>query len=107
PALEPSPDIIQELAHLPSVSLPEEPLFVNADPMRLEQVIINLVNNAARYTPRNGYIGVTATRENAEAVLRVRDDGVGIPAEVLPHVFDLFTQADRSLARSEGGLGSG
>ena len=106
-ALEASRDIIQERAHSLSVSVPEEPLFVDADPMRLEQVIINLVNNAARYTPPNGYIGVTATRENAEAVLRVRDDGVGIPAQVLPHVFDLFTQADRSLARSEGGLGIG
>jgi signal transduction histidine kinase/CheY-like chemotaxis protein len=106
-ALEASRGIIQERTHSLSVSLPDEPLFVDADPVRLEQVIINLVNNAARYTPPNGHIAVTATREAGEAVLHVRDDGIGIHASVLPHVFDLFTQGDRSLARSEGGLGIG
>jgi signal transduction histidine kinase/CheY-like chemotaxis protein len=106
-ALEASRGLIEERTHALSVSLPEKALFVDADPLRLEQVIINLVNNAARYTPPNGHIAVTASRENAEAVLRVRDDGVGIPGHVLPHVFDLFTQAERSLARSEGGLGIG
>jgi signal transduction histidine kinase/ActR/RegA family two-component response regulator len=106
-ALESSRGIIQERTHSLSVSLPEEPVFLDADPMRLEQVITNLVNNAARYTPQHGHIAVTVTRENTEAVLRVRDDGAGIPADMLPRVFDLFTQADRSLARSEGGLGIG
>jgi CheY-like chemotaxis protein len=96
-----------ERAHSLSVSLPEAPVLVDADPVRLEQVIINLVNNAAKYTPPNGHIAVTGGRENGEAVLRVRDNGVGIPDHVLPRVFDLFTQADRSLARSEGGLGIG
>jgi signal transduction histidine kinase/ActR/RegA family two-component response regulator len=106
-ALEASRSLIQEREHLLNVSLPEEPVFVDADPVRLEQVITNLVNNAARYTPPKGHINVTAGRENADAVLRVQDDGSGIPAHVLPRVFDLFTQADRSLARSEGGLGIG
>jgi signal transduction histidine kinase/CheY-like chemotaxis protein len=106
-ALEASRAVIQQRQHSLSVSLPEEPLFVDADPVRLEQVITNLVNNAARYTPPSGHIQVTVGREDADAILRVRDDGVGIPAHVLPHVFDLFKQADRSLARSEGGLGIG
>jgi len=106
-ALEASRGLIAERAHALSVSVPEDPLFVDADPMRLEQVITNLVNNAARYTPPNGHIVVSAARETTGAVLRVRDDGIGIPGHLLPHVFDLFTQADRSLARSEGGLGIG
>ena len=106
-SLETSRSLLEERAHSLSVSLPEAPVFVDADPLRFEQVITNLVNNAARYTPRNGHIRVTATRENADAVLRVQDDGIGIAADLLPRVFDLFTQADRSLVRSEGGLGIG
>jgi len=90
-----------------SVSLPNEPILVEADPIRLEQVITNLVNNAARYTPPSGHIEVAVSRQNSDAVFRVRDDGIGIPADILPRVFDLFTQADRSLARSAGGLGIG
>lgn len=80
---------------------------MDADPVRLEEVITNLVNNAARYTPPKGHIRVTAGREGASAVLRVRDDGVGIPGDLLPHVFDLFRQAERTSDRSEGGLGIG
>lgn len=106
-ALEQSQTLVQERAHSLSVALPQEPMFVDADPLRLEQVISNLVNNAARYTPPNGHIIVTAARENAEAVLRVSDDGIGIPSNMLTRIFDLFTQGDRSLARSEGGLGVG
>jgi len=75
--------------------------------VRLEQIITNLINNAARYTPPNGHIAVTVVRESGDAVLRVIDNGVGIPAHVLPRVFDLFAQAERSPARSEGGLGIG
>jgi signal transduction histidine kinase len=106
-ALEVSRSLIQDRAHSLSVSLPEESLFVDADPVRLEQVITNLVNNAARYTPPHGHIAVTAARENAEVVLRVRDDGIGIASHMLPRVFDLFVQGERSPARSEGGLGVG
>jgi signal transduction histidine kinase/ActR/RegA family two-component response regulator len=106
-ALEVCRDPIEDRHHSLSVSLPEEPIAVDADPVRLEQVITNLVNNAVRYTPPHGHIAVTVTRQDGDAVLRVRDDGIGISAQMLPRVFDLFTQADRSLARSEGGLGIG
>jgi len=106
-ALEASRGLIEEREHTLAASLPEAPVFVDADPMRLEQVIINLLNNAAKYTPPHGQIRVIARRENAEAVLRVQDNGIGIAPDLLPYVFDLFIQADRTLARSEGGLGIG
>jgi signal transduction histidine kinase len=106
-ALEVSRSLIEERKHCLSVSLPEDPIFVEADPVRLEQVITNLVNNAARYTPPSGHIAVAVIRQNAEAVLCVRDNGIGMSADDVSRVFELFTQADRSLARSEGGLGIG
>jgi PAS domain S-box-containing protein len=80
---------------------------VDADPVRLGQIVMNLLDNAVKYTPPDGQIGVTVTTEEGTAVLRVRDTGVGIVSELLPRVFDLFTQADRSLERSRGGLGIG
>jgi PAS domain S-box-containing protein len=89
------------------VSVPSEPVHLDADPTRLEQVLSNLLNNAAKYTERGGRIWLTAEQDRDEAVVRVRDTGVGISAELLPHVFDLFTQADCSLVRSQGGLGIG
>jgi len=88
-------------------SLPAQPLWVYGDAMRLEQVVVNLLNNASKYTNRGGHIWVGLKREGDEAVLRVRDNGIGIAPEMLPRIFDLFTQADRSLDRSQGGLGIG
>lgn len=73
----------------------------------LAQVIGNLLTNAAKYTDEGGEIVLTTEREAEHVLIRVRDNGIGIPAELLPHIFDLFTQGDRSLARSEGGLGIG
>ena len=70
-------------------------------------MLVNLLNNAAKYTRSGGSIALTATREEDEAVIRIRDDGIGIPADLLPKVFDLFTQSERSLDRSQGGLGIG
>jgi signal transduction histidine kinase/ActR/RegA family two-component response regulator len=93
--------------HALSVALPPESIYLEADPTRLEQVLCNLLNNAARYTEPGGRIDLTAEREGGVVAVRVRDTGIGIAAELLPRVFDLFTQADRSLARSEGGLGIG
>jgi len=88
-------------------SLPAEPVWVYGDPVRLEQVVVNLLNNASKYTDRAGDIWVELRVEEDEAVLRVRDTGVGIAPELLPRIFDLFTQADKSLDRSQGGLGIG
>jgi PAS domain S-box-containing protein len=90
-----------------SVSLPTEPIWVQADPARLEQVVVNLLNNAAKYTDTGGLIRMTAGQEGDDAVVRVRDNGVGIAPDVLPHVFELFTQVDGTLGRSYGGLGIG
>jgi two-component system CheB/CheR fusion protein len=84
-----------------------EPLTVNGDPARLQQVHVNLLSNAAKYTPRGGHVVLTAVREGTEAVVRVRDDGAGIPKEMLDSVFDLFVQSARTLDRSQGGLGVG
>ena len=90
-----------------SVAIPTAPIWIKADPMRMEQVVVNLLNNAAKYTDVGGLIRVSVEREGAEAVIRVQDNGVGIAPEVLPHIFELFTQVDGSLGRSYGGLGIG
>jgi PAS domain S-box-containing protein len=93
--------------HQLSVELPPEPIWLEADPVRLAQVVANLVNNAAKYHDKPGHIWISAQAGAGTATLRVCDDGIGIEKELLPRVFDLFTQADRSVARSQGGLGIG
>lgn len=90
-----------------SVSLPTNSLWVDADPARMEQVVVNLLNNAAKYTEPSGLVRMTVSREGDDAVVRVRDNGVGIAPELLANVFELFTQVDGSLGRSYGGLGIG
>src|SRR5262249_3281581 len=93
-----------------SLSLPPEPVYLDADAVRLDQVFGNLLNNASKFTPKGGHIWLKATvtrGERTEIVVRVRDDGAGIAPEVLPRVFDVFMEADRSRARTEGGLGIG
>jgi signal transduction histidine kinase/ActR/RegA family two-component response regulator len=99
--------LIHECQHEFTQSLADEAIWVNADAARLEQVIVNLLTNAAKYTNAGGEIRLTLQREGDEAVLRIADSGVGIEPELLPAVFDLFTQAERSLDRSQGGLGVG
>lgn len=84
-----------------------QPIFVDADVARLAQVVSNLLNNAAKYTERGGRITLAVRREGENAVVSVRDTGVGIPAHMLTRVFDMFTQVDRSLERRQGGLGIG
>jgi signal transduction histidine kinase/DNA-binding response OmpR family regulator len=106
-AVETTRPLLEAREHELSVSLPPEPVRLEADPTRLEQVLTNLLNNAAKYTKTGGRIWVTAVREGADVVIRVRDSGVGISPELLPNVFDLFAQADRSLDRADGGLGIG
>jgi signal transduction histidine kinase/ActR/RegA family two-component response regulator len=85
----------------------DAPVVVRGDPVRLEQVVSNLLDNAVKYTPADGRIELSVERVDGEAVVRVRDSGVGIAPELLPRVFDLFTQAERSLDRAQGGLGLG
>jgi signal transduction histidine kinase len=97
---------MQERNHSLSTSLPEAPLWLQADPVRLEQVLVNLLLNAAKYTLPGGHIHLSAERQGSDAVIRVRDSGIGIDPYVLPRVFDLFVQANPSPHR-EAGLGIG
>jgi PAS domain S-box-containing protein len=106
-AVETSRPLIEAARHELIVDLPEEPVTLIADPVRLAQVVANLLNNAAKYTEEGGRISLSARREGNHAVISVRDTGVGIPLEVLPRVFDLFAQADRTYHRAQGGLGIG
>ena len=87
--------------------LPAEPTTIDGDEVRLEQVFTNLIGNAVKYTPAGGHITVTLTHHATTAEIRISDDGVGIAADMLPYVFDLFAQAKRTLDRSQGGLGVG
>jgi PAS domain S-box-containing protein len=106
-ALEATRPLLDERRHRVTLTLPDVPLCVEADPARLEQIIVNLLNNAAKYTPRGGTIHVTASGEDGELALRVRDTGVGIPKDMLPRIFDAFVQGDQTLAHTSGGLGLG
>jgi PAS domain S-box-containing protein len=106
-ALETVRPFIDERGHLLSVSPSPDPVEVEGDPARLEQVVVNLLLNAARYTNPGGRIALTLERLGGEAVLRVRDDGTGIAPDVLPRIFDLFVQAGRDQQRAVGGLGIG
>jgi PAS domain S-box-containing protein len=96
-----------EAGHQLAVSLPSEPVVLLADSTRIGQVLSNLLNNAAKYTSPGGQIWLTAHREGDEAVISVRDNGVGIPPEMLERIFEMFVQVDDSLERAQGGLGIG
>lgn len=106
-AVESSRPLIQQCGHELTIRLPPEPVALDADPIRLAQVFLNLLNNAAKFTKRGGHIWLTAAREGSDALVSVRDNGIGIPGDMLPRIFDMFTQVDRSLERSQGGLGIG
>jgi PAS domain S-box-containing protein len=106
-AVEASRPLIEKWQHELDVRLPAEPIYLEADPTRLSQVLLNLLNNAAKYTEQGGRIGLTAEKENEHVVIRVKDTGIGIPREMLSRIFEMFTQEDRSLERSQGGLGIG
>ena len=106
-AVETVRPLIEKNQHSLKLSLSPQPIWLYADASRLEQVVVNLLTNAAKYTHDGGSISLSIELEDDEAVLRVRDSGIGISPELLPHVFDLFAQAERSLARSQGGLGIG
>lgn len=106
-AVETSRALIEAGGHRLTVSVPSEPLPLQGDLVRLVQVLSNLLNNAAKYTEKGGNIGLTAARRGGDVEIRVTDDGIGIQAETLPYVFDLFAQGDRALPRAQGGLGIG
>jgi signal transduction histidine kinase len=106
-AIEATRTMVEARGHSLALAIDPEPLRVEADPTRLEQVLVNLLANAAKYTEPGGSIRVAAGREDGQAILRVRDSGMGLAPEKLPLVFDLFEQVDHSIDRSEGGLGIG
>jgi PAS domain S-box-containing protein len=106
-AVETARPLMEEHQHDFIVNLPTEPIFLNGDLIRLAQALANVLNNAAKYTEKGGRVSLSAERNDNQVVICVRDTGIGIPPEILPHIFDLFTQADRALDRSQGGLGIG
>jgi signal transduction histidine kinase len=93
--------------HSMTTSFPDAPVWLQADPARLEQVFVNLLLNAAKYTDAGGNVGLFVERQDGDAIVRIRDTGIGIAPDVLPHVFDLFVQADPSSRRADAGLGIG
>jgi two-component system CheB/CheR fusion protein len=106
-ALESVGPLIRQRGHRLEKLLPPTPVNVEADPARLEQVFVNLLTNAAKYTPENGTIWIKTTIEGDEVVTHVQDSGIGIAPELLPRIFELFTQAESAGADSHGGLGIG
>ncbi len=106
-AVETSRPLLEASGHQLTVQLPATKLHLQADATRLAQVVSNLLNNSAKYMEKGGRVWLSVAREGANVVVRVKDTGIGIPAEMLPRVFDMFTQADHSVTRAQGGLGIG
>lgn len=106
-AVETVKPLVDERQHALSISLPHEELVINADPVRLTQILANVLNNAAKYSQPGGKISLEITSTEDRAVISVKDNGLGISAALLPKIFDLFVQADSSIERSYGGLGVG
>jgi PAS domain S-box-containing protein len=106
-AVEMTSPLLEERSHILDLDVPRSGLSVRGDATRLSQVVSNLLTNAAKYTQAGGHITVRATEEQGQVVLRVRDTGIGIAPDALPHIFDLFVQERQALDRSHGGLGLG
>jgi PAS domain S-box-containing protein len=106
-AVDSSRALIDAHQHTMEVELPEEPLYVEGDVTRISQIVLNLLSDAAKFTPNGGHIRVTLRSEGSQVVLGVKDTGIGMPATLLPKVFDLFMQGDHSEERRQGGLGIG
>jgi PAS domain S-box-containing protein len=106
-AVESSRPFIEAQSHELTVTLPQEPIYLDADPTRLSQVFANLLTNAAKYTERGGHIWLSAERQGGNVAVSVRDTGIGIPAEHLPYIFEMFSQVAPALERSQAGLGIG
>jgi PAS domain S-box-containing protein len=106
-AIEVASPLLEQRTQTLGIEAPASGLLVDGDPARLTQIVSNLLTNASKYTAVGGHIGVVVRREDGGAVIRVRDNGVGIAAEILPHLFDLFVQGGQAIDRAEGGLGLG
>ncbi|MGH8468864.1 MAG: ATP-binding protein [Gammaproteobacteria bacterium] len=106
-AVEAARSLVECIEHELTVTLPPQPVYLNADPTRLAQVVGNLLNNACKFTNKGGRVCLTVEREGEQAVIRVRDNGIGIATDHHSRIFDIFTQVDTSLERSVGGLGIG
>ena len=106
-AIETSDPLIQNAGHRLTVVLPEENLWVDGDPVRLAQILANLLNNAAKYTEAGGEIRIVTRREGSGAIISVRDNGAGISPDALPRLFEMFSRGDRGTGRDQGGLGIG
>lgn len=106
-AIEVSRPLIEAANHTLTLRVPEELIWIEADLTRLAQIVSNLLNNAAKYTPESGSITLSVGLDEGKVTISVSDNGLGIPADMLPKVFELFTQVDRNLERSQGGLGIG
>jgi signal transduction histidine kinase/CheY-like chemotaxis protein len=106
-AIEISRPLFETAGHQLSIRILDEPLNLMADPVRLSQVFANLLNNAAKYTNQGGKVQISAWQDGSDVVVSVRDNGIGIPGEMLSHVFRLFTQVDQKMGRCHGGLGIG
>jgi PAS domain S-box-containing protein len=106
-AVEATQGFIEARKHRLNISLPDQPIYVEADPIRLQQVLANLLTNAAKYTNEGGTITLSGTMQDTDVVIRVRDNGIGIAPDMLPRIFDLFTQVDPSRGYTQAGLGIG
>ena len=106
-ALDTARPLLDAMRHRIAVRLPEHPVYLEGDPVRLAQVLLNLLDNAAKYTPAGGEVEVEASATGQVIEIKVRDNGIGIQAELLPQIFDLFQQGERTPDRSQGGLGIG
>ena len=106
-AVEATRQQVDTRAHRLTVGRPQTPVWIDGDPVRLAQIVVNLVTNAAKFTPPEGNIAITLTRDDQQAILSVRDDGIGIAPEALSMIFEPFTQGERVVERAERGLGIG
>src|SRR5262249_15588732 len=106
-AVEISRSLFEERSQQFALTLPPKPIYVDADRARLAQVFANLLHNSAKYTRPGGHIRLTGERQGSDVVAIVKDDGIGVPADMLPKIFDMFTQVDRTMEQSQGGLGIG
>ncbi len=106
-ALQTVAPIIERNRHVVKKAYCHQPVWVNVDPTRFEEVLTNILSNAAKYTAEEGEIEISCDEQDQWVTVRIKDNGIGIPEVVMPRIFDLFSQAERSLDRSEGGLGIG